>query len=217
MASAPSKRPASSLKHWEAQPGRTLHELGNFNCYFCVAQYYDSVHLASDQKDLLISQLKAEIFEIEQRDKDYLALRDQLYALQTKYRHLQDEKLLPDNASNPRHDSNMLTLASLKKEIDDTRFLLNEKNRSNNDLQAEIASTREQISRREAEIFATQRDVAQKTDSGHVLRKEIENATFELSKLKEERARDADDISRAKDLNALKTRENCDSDNRIKA
>ena len=40
-------------------------------------QYYDSVHLASDQKDLLISQLKAEIFEIEQRDKDYLALRDQ--------------------------------------------------------------------------------------------------------------------------------------------
>ena len=39
-------------------------------------QYYDSVHLASDQKDLLISQLKAEIFEIQQRDKDYLALRD---------------------------------------------------------------------------------------------------------------------------------------------
>lgn len=44
-------------------------------------QYYDSVHLASDQKDLLISQLKAEIFEIQQRDKDYLALRDQLYAI----------------------------------------------------------------------------------------------------------------------------------------
>ena len=50
----------------------------NFNCYFefLCTQYYDSVHLASDQKDLLISQLKAEIFEIEQRDKDYLALRD---------------------------------------------------------------------------------------------------------------------------------------------
>ncbi len=53
-----------------------------------------------------------------------------------------------------------MTMMSLKKEIDDTRFLLNEKNRSNNDLSAEIAATREQISRREAEIFATQRDVA---------------------------------------------------------
>jgi chromosome segregation ATPase len=38
-----------------------------------------------------------------------------------------------------------------------------------------------------------------------------------LAKLKEERARDQDEISRAKDLNALKTRENTESDNRIKA
>jgi hypothetical protein len=50
--------------------------------HFFSLQYYDSVHLASDQKDLLISQLKAEIFEIQQRDKDYLALRDQLYTIQ---------------------------------------------------------------------------------------------------------------------------------------
>ena len=76
------------------------------------------MHLASDQKDLLISQLKAEIFEIEQRDKDYLALRDQLYSLQTKYRHLQDEKLLQDNDFKTRHDSNVMTLQSLKKEIE---------------------------------------------------------------------------------------------------
>ena len=53
------------------------------------------MHLASDQKDLLISQLKAEIFEIQQRDKDYLALRDQLHNIQSKYRHLQDEKVTP--------------------------------------------------------------------------------------------------------------------------
>lgn len=49
--------------------------------FIFLLQYYDSVHLASDQKDLLISQLKAEIFEIQQRDKDYLALRDQLYTI----------------------------------------------------------------------------------------------------------------------------------------
>lgn len=111
----------------------------------------------------------------------------------------------------------MLSLQNLKKEIDDTRFLLNEKNRANNDLQAEIASTREQISRREAEIFATQRDVAQKGDSGHSLRKEVDNASYELAKLKEERARDQDEIEKAKDMNAIKTRENSDNDGRIKA
>lgn len=110
-----------------------------------------------------------------------------------------------------------MTTHGLKKEIDDTRFLLNEKNRSNNDLGAEIASTREQISRREAEIFASQRDVAQKGDSGHALRKECDNASYELAKLKEERQRDQEEIASATDLNAMKTRENTDQDGRIKA
>ena len=74
------------------------------------------MHLASDQKDLLISQLKAEIFEIQQRDKDFLALRDQLYSIQSKYRHLQDEKLLQDNEFRMKHDSNTVAIVGLKKE-----------------------------------------------------------------------------------------------------
>lgn len=80
-----------------------------------------------------------------------------------------------------------------------------------------MAATREQISRREAEIFATQRDVAQKSDSGHALRKELDNASYELAKLKEERAHDHNEICRAKEMNAMKSRENSDSDARIKA
>ena len=130
---------------------------------------------------------------------------------------MQDEKLLQDNDFKTRHDSNMVSLSSLNKEIDDTRFLLNEKNRSNNDLTADIANTREQISRRDAEIYASQRDVAQKTDAGQCLRKDTENASYELSKLKDERARDQEEINRLKDLNDMKARENSDSDSRIKA
>ena len=146
-----------------------------------------------------------------------MALRDQLYTIQTKYRHLQDEKLLQDNDFKTRLESNQITLMGLKKEIEDTRFLANDKGRANNELQAEIASCREQISRREAEIFATQRDVAQKTDSGHALRREIDGAVAELSKLKDERARDAEEISRLKEMNGIKTQENTEQDNRIKS
>lgn len=146
-----------------------------------------------------------------------MALRDQLYTIQTKYRHLQDEKLLQDNDFKTRLESNQITLMGLKKEIEDTRFLANDKGRANNELQAEIASSREQISRREAEIFATQRDVAQKTDSGHALRREIDGAVAELSKLKDERARDAEEISRLKEMNGIKTQENTEQDNRIKS
>lgn len=38
-----------------------------------------------------------------------------------------------------------------------------------------------------------------------------------MAKLKEERQRDQEEIERAKDLNAMKTRENTDQDGRIKA
>lgn len=35
---------------------------------------YDAIHYASDAKDLLIAQLKLQIFELTQKDKDFQAL-----------------------------------------------------------------------------------------------------------------------------------------------
>jgi hypothetical protein len=57
-------------------------------------------------------------------------------------------------------------------------------------LQGEIAGIREQIGRRESEIFAGQRDVQQKSDYSYALRKDNDALAYELQKLKDERARD---------------------------
>jgi len=111
----------------------------------------------------------------------------------------------------------LITLAGLRKEIDDTRFLLNEKNRGNADLQAEIAATREQIARREAEIFASSRDCQQKADTACALRTDIDNLSHELANLREEKSRDGQEIQRLRDLNAIKERENADGAQRIKS
>ena len=66
---------------------------------------------------------------------------------------------MQENDFKQRHDSNCITLHGLKKECDDARFHLNDKSRSNNEMQMEIAAIREQISRREAEIGAFHRDL----------------------------------------------------------
>lgn len=84
-------------------------------------------------------------------------------------------------------------------------------------MSADIAATREQISRREAEIFASQRDVQQKSDSSFALRKDIDNLTYELQQLKEERAKDQEEIDRLRDLNSFKERENSEQDSRLKS
>jgi chromosome segregation ATPase len=153
-------------------------------------QYYDSVHLASDQKDLLISQLKAEIFEIQQRDKDFLAMKDQMINISSKFRHLQDEKLLQDNDFRTKHDANMMTLHGLKKELDDLRFMLNDKNRSNGDLQDQIAGLRDNINRKDMEIAGAKSDCSQKSDQGFNLKKEIDNLEYEIKRLQEEKQKD---------------------------
>lgn len=106
---------------------------------------------------------------------------------------------------------------ALKKEIDDLRFLLNEKSRANNDMQAEISTNRDQINRKDLEITTTQRDVAVKQDHGYQLRKDIDNLQYELSKLKEEKLKDLDEIQRLRELSTYRERENDTQGQRIRA
>ena len=81
----------------------------------------------------------------------------------------------------------------------------------------EIGALREQISRREAEIFGYQRECQSKSDHSFAIRKDIDAATFELQKLKEERQRDQCDMDRLRDVIACKERQNADNDQRIKS
>jgi septal ring factor EnvC (AmiA/AmiB activator) len=97
---------------------------------------------------------------------------------------------MQDNEFKTRHDSNCISLHGLKKECDDARFHLNDKSRANNDMQVEIAALRDQIARREAEVFQLQRDIQSKTDHSYAFRKDIDAASFELQKMKDERTRD---------------------------
>jgi hypothetical protein len=60
--------------------------------------------------------------------------------------------LLQDNDFKTKHDSNSMTILGLKKELDDLRFLLGEKNRQNSDISQEIVTNREQINRKDHEI-----------------------------------------------------------------
>ena len=71
---------------------------------------------------------------------------------------------MQENDFKHRHDSNSHAILTLKKEMDDLRFLLNEKSRHNNDVQVELTSNREQINRKEVDITATQRELSHKSD-----------------------------------------------------
>ena len=116
-----------------------------------------------------------------------------------------------------KHDSNTVAVVGLKKELDDLRFLLNEKGRVVADVQQDLGATRDQIARKEVDISGLQRDVAQKSDQGYQVRKDIDNLLFEVSKLKDEKAKDLDEIQRLRELNAYRERENDGQGQKIRA
>lgn len=124
---------------------------------------------------------------------------------------------MQDNDYNYRHDQNQVTVNACRKEIEDLRFLLNEKNRSNNEFQAEIGAVRDQISRREQECVALAREASGKGDQAYSLRKDADNLQYELAKMREEKAKDQEEINRLRDGVAMKERECQDNDARIKS
>ena len=97
---------------------------------------------------------------------------------------------MQDNDYNYRHDQNQVSSMACRKEIEDLRFLLNEKNRSNNEHQAEIGAVRDQIARREQECTGLAREAANKSDQAYSLRKDADNLQYELAKMREEKAKD---------------------------
>jgi hypothetical protein len=61
------------------------------------------------------------------------------------------------------------------------------------------------------EINNTQRELAHKSDNGYQIRKDIDNISYEVAKMKEERAKDQDEIQRMRELSTYRERENQDS------
>ena len=116
-----------------------------------------------------------------------------------------------------KHDANTQAIVRLKKETDDLSFLMNEKGRVVADVQQDLGATRDQTARKEVDISGLQRDVSQKSDQGYVLRKDIDTLLFEVSKLKEEKAKDLDEVQRLRELNAYRERENDGQGQRIRS
>ena len=54
---------------------------------------YDPLKIENDQKDLLIAQLKAEAFELRQKERDYRQLHEEFVNLTHKYNLLSDARV----------------------------------------------------------------------------------------------------------------------------
>ena len=68
-----------------------------YSSYHIFIQYYDQTQIDSDHKDLVISQFKAELYDLRQTQRDYDDLHTRLTNLEHRYNLLQEEKVFHPN------------------------------------------------------------------------------------------------------------------------
>lgn len=80
-----------------------------------MAHYVDSIRLEGDQKDLLISELKAENFELRNKERHYNAMHDEISGIEhecaevsKEKRAMEDEMRRRSNTDGNLHLPNMI-------------------------------------------------------------------------------------------------------------
>ena len=117
----------------------------------CSRRCYDANRL-SKEKDMIISQLKAHIFELELREKDYNILNERFNQLQHDMDHLNDCKLQLECEKKLREDKYNKNINNLQDENETLQLSFNEKLSYNKDIFSENNCLEKQVKLKEAEI-----------------------------------------------------------------
>ena len=58
-----------------------------------LTQYYTPLRVEADQKEIIINQLKGDVYNLRKNEEDYMFLQDQFKKLEHKYKLLQEDKV----------------------------------------------------------------------------------------------------------------------------
>ena len=86
------------------------------------------IWVEADQKEIIIAELKDELYLLKKNEQDYILLQEQLSELERRYRLLQEEKALLDSDFKSKHEVALRTISQLKAETDALRADLRERN-----------------------------------------------------------------------------------------
>jgi len=141
-------------------------------------KYFDPAQIESDQKDLVISQLKAELFELRQNERDYNELHSKLNNLEHRYTLVQEEIGLNEREFRNRNELNVRTINNLKSDIHNLKQEFHVISDDIQDLRLDNQSLNEVVDNKNRELSRLKDEVADLTDNNGQLtleRKDLEN------------------------------------------
>ncbi|KAM3147191.1 hypothetical protein pb186bvf_000907 [Paramecium bursaria] len=151
--------------------------------------FYSPAKFENDQKDLLISQLKAENFELRQNERDYQELAQHLKSLEHRYNMLHDEKMRNEVEFRNRSDQTLKSVAGLRNENDSLKSQLTEKHIEIQELRAESLAVKEIADHRAQDIQRNKSELQQVTENNRRIYEEKLRQEAEIQTLKDEKRR----------------------------
>jgi chromosome segregation ATPase len=149
-------------------------------------KYFDPAQVESDQKDLIISQLKAELFELRRNEKNYEELHAKLNNLEHRYNLLQEEKMMNERDFKTRQEINGKTIGNLKIDIDSLRGEYESACGDIHGLRLENNGISDTITARNGELTRLRAELGDVFDENSVLDNDKRDLTQQVLKLRED-------------------------------
>lgn len=83
--------------------------------------------IKSSEKDQLIAELRQQLYELKNQDRDTRAVHDEIISTENKYKMVSDDKVRGDLENRARLDRDMDEIHDVRKQIDELKYLLSEK------------------------------------------------------------------------------------------
>ena len=172
---------------------------------------YDHVQLSNDQKDLLISQLKAEVFELKNREQDYDSLNDQVLELEHKCNLVHKDKTIMQDDYQRRLGATVGAIRDLEGEVHELRLTKDQK-----ELTEEAMLFRDRADGAGAELSRLHGDLKALEDEGLRLMRDKARLEDSIASQQSQKMHYYSEIDRQKDFAAVRDRENSDALTRLR-
>lgn len=170
------------------------------------ASFSSSKRLAStsspidiNQKELLVSQLKAEILELKQNEREYLELATQVRKFEQRYQLLQEETAKGESDFKIRNKQNFETIVNLRTDIDTMKGNIADTKVEIQELRTENAAVKDLAEQKGKELERYKSDVAEASEENNMLSSTRRRLESELDVAREEKRKTQTQVKDAGD------------------
>jgi chromosome segregation ATPase len=87
------------------------------------------VKIRASEKDQLIAELRQQLYDLRNQDRDYRGVNDEIFAMENRYRMLSDDKARSEHENRLRLDRAVDEIQEARRQLEELKYTLSEKSK----------------------------------------------------------------------------------------